>query len=112
MSDLGKFELTFEVSAGSDLEVVVIAIGIEAFDNLSVNGVDHTLPVVKVGMVEAVVRVVDLVGLAVVSNVSLGKAVVSSDGEHGISLEVFNFLGRNIVEVAEILFEVFSKHVD
>lgn len=41
MSDLGEGELTFEVRARSDLEVVETSLGVKALDDLSVNGTNE-----------------------------------------------------------------------
>lgn len=63
-------------------------------------------------MIETVSVIVDFVGMTEFANVGLGEAVVLADGDHGISLKVFDFLSSGIVEVAEILAEFLRNQVD
>ena len=100
VSDLRQGELTFEVGTSSNLEVVVVAVGVNTLHNLSMDGVDEAGPVVKTGVIETVISVVNFVGLSEVSDVGLGETVVLFNGEHGISLKVLDFLVGGIIEVA------------
>jgi hypothetical protein len=55
VSDSGQGELTFEVGARSNLDVVEVSLLIAANNNLSVDGVDVSEPVLQFVAIEVVV---------------------------------------------------------
>jgi hypothetical protein len=110
-TDLGKSELTLEVSARSNLEVVVVSGHISALDDLTIDGFNVSFPRVKVSGVEVVFEV-GFVRVSVGSSVSLRKTVIFADDKLRISSKLFNMDTQDVVKVTAILTEGFCGQID
>ena len=54
VANSGQGKMSFEVSARSNLEVVVMSVSIFTFNDFSIDGNDESVPMSKVGGVEAI----------------------------------------------------------
>lgn len=112
VADDGKSELTVESGAWGNLDVVMVAVNVSASDDLSMDGLNVTFPVLKVGVVEALGIVVNLVGVSEFADVGLSKAVVVDDSKLAVFSEILNLLGDNFVEITEVITEILSGKTD
>lgn len=111
-SDLGGRELTFEVSARSNLEPMVVALTIVALNDFSLDFDNVSLPILKVSWIEDSVIEVDFVGSSKLMGISVREAVILAKGEFLVVLESLNLGIRDLVKIAEIVVEGMSLEVD
>ena len=110
VANLGESPLTFEVSARSDLEVVVVSVAVSGLDDLSFNLLNESFQGFQISMFEASNIEVNFKGFSEVPDIRFGEAVILVEIKDMVLFKVLDMGSHNTVEVTKIVTDVISSH--